>query len=116
MSDPNSDDKPLDPEAARIVARVRRLTLISGATTLIAVSAVLGVIGYRLFNAEGSGVAPAVPAMATAALPRGAKVMATGVSDGRIAVTIEIDGATEIRTFDLRTLKPTGQLKLTVEP
>ncbi len=34
----------------------------------------------------------------------------------RIAVTIEVGGAIEIRTFDLRTLKPAGRLKFATEP
>jgi hypothetical protein len=57
MSDPSADDdQPLDPAAARIVAKVRWLTLIAGATTLLAVSAVIGVIGYRLFTSRrGAG-------------------------------------------------------------
>jgi len=31
--------------------------LIAGATTLIAITAVIGVIGYRVFKAEGSAAA-----------------------------------------------------------
>ena len=51
MSD--DDEKPLDPEAARIVARVRRLMMIASMTTFVAVAVVLGVIGYRVFTDEG---------------------------------------------------------------
>jgi len=71
MSDPLADDeKPLDPAAASIVARVRWLMLISGATTFIGVAAILGVIGYRVFKSEGS----AAQADATALLPKGARI------------------------------------------
>ena len=74
MSDPLADDeKPLDPAAASIVARVRWLMLISGATTFIGVAAILGVIGYRVFKSEGS----APPADATALLPKGARIVST---------------------------------------
>ena len=96
-----------------MVARVRWLMLISGVTTLVAIAAVLGVIGYRLFRVEGS---VAAPADVTALLPRGARIVATALSDERIAVTIEVAGATEIRTFDLRTLRPTGRLRFANEP
>ena len=96
-----------------MVARVRWLMLISGVTTLVAIAAVLGVIGYRLFRAEGS---VAAPADVTALLPRGARIVATALSDERIAVTIEVAGATEIRTFDARTLRATGRLKFATEP
>jgi len=47
MSDPLTDDeKPLDPAAASAVAKVRWLMIISGVTTLVAMMAVVGVIGY----------------------------------------------------------------------
>ena len=112
MSNPSADDKqPLDPAAARIVAKVRWLMLISGATTLIAIAAVIGVIGYRVFKAEGSA-----PAEVTALLPKGARVIATAVAEDRIAVTLDIGGATEIRIFDAKTLKPTGRLRFATEP
>ena len=50
-----------------MVAKVRWLMLISGVTTLIAISAVIGVIGYRVFKGEGS----APVADVTALLPKG---------------------------------------------
>src|SRR5262249_25791787 len=60
MSDPSADDEqPLDPAAARIVARVRWLMLISGITTLVAIVAVVGVLGYPGFKAQGSSPPPA---------------------------------------------------------
>jgi hypothetical protein len=114
MSDPSADDdKPLDPAAQRAVARVRWLMLISGATTLLAISAVVGVIGYRVFRAEGS--APPA-AEVTALLPKGARILSTAAADERIAVTIEVGGAIEIRTFDAKTLKPAGRLRFATEP
>jgi hypothetical protein len=110
MSD---DEKPLDPEAARAVVQVRRLMMIASATTFIAVAVVLGVIGYRVFKAEGSA-APATDV--TAALPAGSKVISTAVGDGRLAVTIETAAGIEIRVFDVRTLKPAGRLRFTTGP
>ena len=121
MSAQGSGQEPLDPDTAHIVKRVRRLMLVAGATTLIAMAAVFGVIGYRIFKSGDSAARDAASANApvaheTVALPRGARVIATGVSDGRIAVTVEVGGATEIRTFDLRTLQPAGRLILRMEP
>ena len=49
-------------------------------------------------------------------LPKGAKVIATAVADGRIAVTIEHGGLVEVRTFDLKTLRPAGRLRFATEP
>ena len=108
----NDDEKPLDPAAARIVAKLRWLMLISGVTTLVAVAVVLGVIGYRVFRAEGS----AAPVEATAMLPTGARVIATAVSEDRLVLTIDVGGQVEIRTFDVRTLKPLGRLILAPQP
>jgi hypothetical protein len=112
MSNPLADDEaPLDPAAARTVAKVRWLMLVSGATTLVAIAAVIGVIGYRVFKAEGSASADV-----TALLPKGARVIAAAVAEDRIAVTLDVGGAIEIRTFDVKTLKPTGRLRFATEP
>src|SRR5260370_1263312 len=112
MSKLSADDEaPLDPAAARIVAKVRWLMLISGATTLVAIAAVVGVIGYRVFKAEGSA-----PAEVTALFPKGARIIATAIAEDRIAVTVDVGGAIEIRTFDAKTLKPAGRLKFAIEP
>ena len=85
--------------------------LISAATTCLAIAAVIGVIGYRVFKAEGSAGADV-----TALLPKGARVVSTALAEDRIAVTLDIGGAIEIRTFDATTLKPMGRLKFAPEP
>ena len=85
--------------------------LISGATTLVAIAAVFGVIGYRVFKGEGS-----TPAEVTALLPKGARVVATAIAEDRIMVTIDVGGTIEIRIFDAKTLKPAGLLKFATEP
>ena len=114
MSDPTNDT--LDPQAAQFVSRVRGLMLISGLTTLIAIAAVLGVIGYRVFRSEGSG-SPTGPAVEmTALLPKGARIVATAVADERIVITIDVAGATELHVFDARTLRRVGRLKFATEP
>ena len=105
-------EEPLDPAAKDMVAKVRRLMLISGLTTALAVAAVITVIGYRVFRSEGSAAVTDV----TAQLPKGARVISTAIGDDRIAVTIESGGGTEIRTFDLKTLKPAGRLRFAPEP
>ena len=107
------DDQPLDPQAAAHIARVRRLMMIASATTFLALAVVLAVIGYRLFKLGGSAPAPANLA---APLPAGAKVLSSAVGEGRIVLTVEIDGAIELRSFDLNTLKPLGRSRLTSQP
>jgi hypothetical protein len=112
MNDPLTDAEPLDPAAAGVVAKVRWLMVISGATTLIAIAAVVGVIGYRVLRAEGSGPPPDVTAM----LPKGARVIAISAAADRIVVTVDLGGALEARTFDARTLAPAGRLRFATEP
>ena len=75
-------------------------------------AAVLGVIGYRIFRSEGSATQVDV----TALLPKGARIVSTAVAEDRIAVTIDVGGAIEIRTFDVKTLRPAGRLRFTTEP
>jgi hypothetical protein len=100
------------PEQAALFARVRRMMLIAGLTTAIAVSSVLIAIGYRLFRSEGSANIPDI----TATLPKGARIISTGVTGRRVLVTLDIGGTTEIRAFDAQTLKPAGRLKFVNEP
>ena len=49
-------------------------------------------------------------------LPKGAKVIQTAVSEDRIVVTVELGGTVEIRTFDVKTMQPTGRLRFATEP
>jgi hypothetical protein len=111
MSDNN--EKPLDPEAARIVARVRRLMMIASMTTFVAVAVVLGVIGYRFFRTEGR-VQPAMDA--SAPWPNGARVISSAMNDEQLALTIETPTGVEVRFYDLRTYKPLGRLPLGGKP
>jgi len=39
-------------------------------------------------------------------LPKGARIVSTGVAGDRLVLTLDIGGVTEIRTFDAKTLKP----------
>ena len=100
------------PEQAALFKRVRRMMLIAGLTTALAVAAVLIAIGYRLFRAEGSVAATETASM----LPKGARIVSTGLAGDRLVVTLDIGGTTEIRTFDAKTLKPAGKLKFVNEP
>jgi hypothetical protein len=100
------------PEHAAMMARVRKMMLIAGLTTAVAIGAMLIAIGYRLFTLEGSAAATDI----TARLPKGAKIHATAVAGDRLVLMLDVNGQTEIRTFDAHTLKPAGSLKFTTEP
>ena len=103
---------PPDAGAARVIAKVRRLMLVSTVLTALAVAAVLGIIGYRLFRSEGSQA----PTQATLTLPPGAKIVQSAIADDRIVLTLQVGGALEIRTYDLKTLKPLGRLNFSTVP
>jgi len=103
-----------DAMAAGMVARARWLMIISGLTTLLAIAAVVGVIGYRVFRAGGSGAAATAEGIIV--LPKGVRMIASTVADDRIVVTLDIAGTTEIRTFDVKTLKETGRIRFATEP
>ena len=102
-------EKPLDPEAARVVARVRRLMVIATLTTFLAVAAVIAVIGYRVFKGEER---VQVLQSVSATLPAGTKVLSSAIGEGRGVLTVEVNGAIELLSFDLNTLKPVGRVRL----
>jgi hypothetical protein len=101
-----------DVAASRMVARVRWLMIISGLTTLVAIAAVIGVIGYRLSRSGGS----VAPAEGIVVLPKGASVIASSATEDRLTVTLDIGGITEIRIFDVKTLKEIGRIRFATEP
>jgi len=90
------------------------MMLIAGLTTALAVCAVLIAVGYRLFKSEGRAAEPVGDITAT--LPKGAKIVSTGVAGDRVVVTLDLGGVIEIRTFDAHTLRPAGKLKFANEP
>jgi hypothetical protein len=101
-------------EQAALIARVRRMMLIAGLTSVLAVTVVMIAIGYRFYRAEGSPTPGTTDITET--LPKGARIVATAVAGERLVLTLDISGVTEIRTFDAKTLKPAGKLKFVSEP
>jgi hypothetical protein len=95
-----------------VVARARMIMLISALTTALAIAAVVAAIGYRMFSSN----ATTVVTDDTIPLPKGARLISTSASAGRLAVLIELDGVNELRTFDIKTLKQTGRLRFIREP
>src|SRR5262249_32024286 len=110
----NTDDEPLKPDQARMIKRVKWLMLLSGFATILGIVVVLVLAGYRLFHTPApSGGARAQP---TALLPKGARIVATTTAGDAVIVTIEAGGATEIRSFDAKTLRPQARLRFLTEP
>jgi hypothetical protein len=111
VSNNNLSGNPPNADTGTLVARARLMMIISALTTLIAIAAVVSVIGYRVFNSGG-----AISADGIITLPKGARLISTVASGGRVAVLIDIGGASELRTFDIKTLKQTGRLRFATEP
>jgi len=105
-------DEPAESAAAQVVARARIIMLISALTMVLVIAAVITVIGYRMFGGSG----PVVATDEVIPLPKGARLISTSASAGRVAVLIELDGVNELRIFDIKTLKQTGRLRFTREP
>lgn len=111
MTDPVATE-PSPEQTAALMARVRRMMMIAALTTALGMSAILIVIGYRLYRGEGSNPAPTD---LTEILPKGARIISTSVAGDRLVVTVEAGGTLELRTFDARTLRATGRLKFANE-
>ncbi len=105
----NNNLSPPNADAEGMVARARTLMIISALTTVIAIAAVVSVIGYRVLNSGGA--IAAINSDGVVTLPKGARVISTVASGGRVAVLVEIGGASELLTFDIKTLKQTGRLR-----
>ena len=100
------------PGRERLGGKGRCCRLVSGWSKCWGIAVVSGGCVRRIERGGGNGASSEVTAM----LPKWAKVIATAVADDRIAVTIEQGGMVEVRTFDLKTLRPTGRLRFATEP
>ncbi|ACI94251.1 conserved hypothetical protein [Afipia carboxidovorans OM5] len=94
-----------------MMVRLKRLMLIAGLTTALGIGAVFVAIGYKLYRGEGAAVAEA-----TLVVPKGARIVSTAALGDRIAVTLDVGGTTEIRTFDAKSFKLLGRARFANEP
>ena len=121
---PVAPASPDEGAAAAVIARVRKLMLVSMAVTILAVGSVFSFIGYRIFKGEGTTAktadklppASAIPTDITLSLPRGARVIQAAVAAERLVITLEADGKVEVRTFDVKTLQPAGRINFSGTP
>jgi len=113
LSDSTSEKTETSGDLSASFARVRRLMIISALTTAVAIAAVVSVIGYRVFH-RGESAAQVI-VNGTVFLPKGAHVDSTTLSGGRIVVTFDVGGATEVRFFDAKTLQLVGELHFGTE-
>jgi hypothetical protein len=106
-----SKSEAAESETAGLIARARTMMMISGLTTVLAIAAVVTVIGYRMYAAGGGSAIED-----TIALPKGARIVSMAGSGGRLAVMIDNNGVNELHVFDLKTMKESGHLRFTNEP
>lgn len=106
-----TQEEPLTPEQERVLRKFRRFSSVSMLVMVLGVVAVLGVISYRMLRS-----APLATGEMTAMLPKGARIVSTAVAGDALVVTLDLDGATEIRTYDVRTLAPGATLRFVVAP
>jgi hypothetical protein len=111
LKDP--DGKPLDPAAQAVVDKVRRISTLSAIATVLGISVVIVMIGWRLYR--GAASSPPAQSDVVATLPKGAKITSTGTAGDRVVVTVDVGGTVEIRTFDANTLQPVGRLRFVEE-
>jgi hypothetical protein len=97
-------------DASHLVARARVMMVISALTTVLAIAAVVVVIGYRIYGAPGNTITNGV-----VMLPKGAHVISTTVTGAAVAVTIDVDGTQEVRIFDRRNMQQIGRLRFGTE-
>jgi hypothetical protein len=125
MADPfdDQDEKPLDPEVARVQQRLRRLMLISGLTLGLGILAVFLAIVYRLVSYEGGGApvaaveGAAVPTVTRSAfgLPPEARLVSTSLGGDRLALTFEDGGGSTIIVFDIARMTVVSRLRVAGE-
>ena len=96
----------------RVVRKLRGMMIGSSLVMIVGFLAVFGVIAYRLSSGGEKVRAPD----ASLPLPAGARLLSAAAGEGRLLLTIEIAGATEVRIFDLNTLEPRGRLRLSPQP
>jgi hypothetical protein len=87
------------------------MMVISALTTLLAIAAVVVVIGYRVYGAPGNTTVTNGMVM----LPKGARVVSSTVTATTIGVTIDVDGADEVRIYDRKTMQQVGRLRFGTE-
>ncbi|MCX5496522.1 DUF6476 family protein [Kaistia dalseonensis] len=110
----DENDAPLDPAVERIRQRLKRLILVSSATLLIGLVAVLAAVIYRVGH---GGDKPALQPMAAemvipGAIPAGARVISSALDGTLLAVTVDMGGSTRILVVDLTSGKIVRRIAL----
>jgi type IV secretory pathway TrbF-like protein len=108
MTDPNTPDTPLTPEARAIMARARQSFLVSIGILIVGLIAIGGVIVYKSMQSSGSATPVVVSgagdyALAAVKVPSGAQVISAVAADGKVTVSYKAGAVTSIRIYDGKT-------------
>jgi hypothetical protein len=103
MSDPNSAEAPLTPEARALISRARRSFLFSIGLLLIGLLAVGGAIVYKSTQGGAPAASGADYVIAALKIPKDAQVVSAVAADGKITVTFKAGLMTTVRIFDGKT-------------
>jgi hypothetical protein len=104
MSDPNSGEAPLTPEARAIIGRARRSFLFSIGLLIVGFIAIGGALVYKSMQPSGSsGSTGADYAIASMKIPAGAEVVSAVAADGKVTITYKAGPMTSVRIYDGRT-------------
>ena len=103
LDDEEREDPPLDPAVERIRQRLKRLIVISSATLLVGLIAVLAAVIYKIGPGQDKAVLASVSGEANiaGALPAGAKLLSTAIDGRMLALTFESGGAVRVVIVDL---------------
>ena len=114
MTNPNfddDDDKPLDPVMERVRRKMVRLQIVSAATIVVSLMAVLGAVVYKASRGGADEAAPVAADLAlpegaslalTASLPKGSSFVSASLSANRVLIEAKTAaGATELHVFDM---------------
>lgn len=107
LDDDEREEPPLDPAVERIRQRLKRLIVISSATLLVGLIAVLAAVIYKIGPGQDKAglSASAGEATITGALPAGAKLLSSALDGRLMALTFEVNGVVHVVIVDLATSK-----------
>lgn len=107
MTSTAPETDPNEAASEAVVARVRRISVISFLVMILGVGSVLAVIVYRLMTVPAAGplLSGAVPAEA-------GRVVSAVAADRSLTVTYQRDDGALVVIYDLRSLKETHRITL----
>ncbi len=105
LDEEERDDPPLDPAVERIRQRLKRLIVISSATLLVGLIAVLAAVIYKIGPGQDKAALATVSGEATitGVLPAGATLLSTALDGRLMALTFQTGSAVRTVIVDLST-------------